>query len=465
MEVSLYSLFSFNTNTYALPINSNIIHHSNSSSFILSKCAVGADTADFSLCSLTLNMTPKGIKNKDYVLDLVWQYITLIKKAVFQSNDGDDEDLMAKYHDEMRGLSRTNFEWRENGDPTDFCSTAAELLFEYEPEKILLGSSGTGPYNHTIAKKFLERFSPENCLITIVEPQMSSEIKSNDEQSETSEWQTEPWYRAKYREEKISKSLLEKWSNTDQEIDERLRLPELNSFIPNDFSLRSEDVVEEDVEDEIVDYSDLPPKLLALENVPGLTMWHKMDRTFKVPKTYIRLSITSPNVYASPRSMTYARLFQKVLEDDLTSFVYDATVAGCYYKVVCTPQGFRVNLSGYSEKLPLLLDTVTSRIFSIIEEMKEDVNNNSHLSLKFEKAVENLLRETKNFRYDSPYETASYMTRMMLEDNVWHVKNYIAEMEGDFADKNPLTLQECAYVAEQCLSKRVLVSLSDNPMA
>ena len=149
-------------------------------------------------------------------------------------------------------------------------------------------------------------------------------------------------------------------------------------------------------------------------------------------------------------------------EDDLTSFVYDATVAGCYYKVFCTPQGFRINLSGYSEKLPLLLDTVTSRIFSIIDEMKEDVKENSSLSLKFEKAVENLLRETKNFRYDSPYETASYMTRMILEDNVWHVKNYIAEMEGDYADKNPLTLRECAQVVEQCLSKRVLVSVSDD---
>ena len=33
-----YSLFSLNTNTYTLPINSKIIHHSNSASFILSKC-------------------------------------------------------------------------------------------------------------------------------------------------------------------------------------------------------------------------------------------------------------------------------------------------------------------------------------------------------------------------------------------------------------------------------------------
>eukprot|EP00560_Eucampia_antarctica_P009798 CAMPEP_0197828904 /NCGR_PEP_ID=MMETSP1437-20131217/5400_1 /TAXON_ID=49252 ORGANISM="Eucampia antarctica, Strain CCMP1452" /NCGR_SAMPLE_ID=MMETSP1437 /ASSEMBLY_ACC=CAM_ASM_001096 /LENGTH=1242 /DNA_ID=CAMNT_0043430317 /DNA_START=34 /DNA_END=3762 /DNA_ORIENTATION=+ len=428
---------------------------------------VGVDTSDFSLCNLSLSMTPKGMANKQQVLDLVWQYIALIKNTMITD---DDNDRMAKYHDEMRDISRTNFEWRENGDPTDFCSNAAELLFDYPPHKILIASSQSDPYNDVIAKQFFERFSPDNCIISIVQPEtdMDDNVKSEDSTTTTTTttddkngpWQTEPWYGAKYREVNISDELKEKWSNPDQKIDERLSLPQLNDFITTDFSLRSEDekIVVDKGEDD-VDYREIPPKLLSLENnMAGLTMWHKLDQTFKVPKSYIRLQITSPNAYRSPRSMTYARLFQKVLEDDLNSYVYDATVAGCYYKVFCTPSGFRINISGFSEKLPLLLDVVVSRVMSIIQEMKEENHaENSPLSLKFDKAVENLLRETKNFRMDSPYETATYLTRMLLEDNVWHVDNYITEMEGEYFDKNPLTLQECASVVDECLSERTLV--------
>merc|ERR1711957_691796 len=153
--------------------------------------------------------------------------------------------------------------------------------------------------------------------------------------------------------------------------------------------------------DSSVDYSKENPKLLI--NKPGLRLWHKMDRTFKVPRTALRLHLASPNVYRSPRSMTLNRLFAKVLMDDLNAFVYDGSIAVCSSTVGCLPSGFSISCSGYSEKLPQLLDVVTSRILSIIEELKEGPELRPGLYRKFKKAQENLLRETNNFRLDSPY--------------------------------------------------------------
>ena len=184
-----------------------------------------------------------------------------------------------------------------------------------------------------------------------------------------------------------------------------------------------------------------------------------MDRTFRVPKTSIRMQLTTPDIYRSPRSMTLNRLYQKVLQDDLNEFVYDAGVAGCSYGVACVPTGYRLSVSGYSEKLPRLLDVVTSRMLELIEEMKEGREKHPGLGQKFDKAQQNLLRQTKNYRLDSPYETASYVSRMLIEDNVWHVDNYIQEMEGEYAEAHPLTLQECARVAEECLLGRAKVRL------
>lgn len=138
-----------------------------------------------------------------------------------------------------------------------------------------------------------------------------------------------------------------------------------------------------------------------------------MDRTFRVPKSSIRLQLSTPVIYQSPRTITLNRIFADVLSDDLNSYAYDAAVAGCNYRVSCTPSAYRLSVSGYSEKLPHLLDVVTSRIASLIEELKEGDEAHPVLSDIFKKAQENLLRQTKNYIFESPYETGSYNLRMV----------------------------------------------------
>jgi insulysin len=205
---------------------------------------------------------------------------------------------------------------------------------------------------------------------------------------------TKQRYGARYRQIRISDELAEEW-NHPTEIDPRLRLPGLNEFIPKDLSLRCDDAEHEAASDPNVDYRKVHPKLL-IDN-PKLRMWHKMDRTFRVPKTSVRLQLTSPNIYRSPRAITLNRLFQKVLTDDLNSYVYDASVAGCSYSVDCTPSAYRLSVGGYSEKIPHLLDVVTSRIASLIGEMKDGDEAHPALAALFHKAKENLLRQTKKW--------------------------------------------------------------------
>ena len=69
-----------------------------------------------------------------------------------------------------------------------------------------------------------------------------------------------------------------------------------------------------------------------LQEGPNFRLWHKMDHFWRVPKTFIRLSLVSPKTYESPRAMTLSRIYQRVLNDDLNSFVYDASLAGCNYR-------------------------------------------------------------------------------------------------------------------------------------
>jgi len=290
----------------------------------------------------------------------------------------------------------------------------------------------------------LDRLCPENCMITILDSDLKDEIRAGDGQ-----WETEPWYVATYRVKEITPEQKRAWESPLQR-DDRLQLPALNKYIPTDFSLRCDDdqtATHPVTEAEIM----VPPNLLI--DTPSMRMWHKMDRYWRVPKAFIRIALLSSKCYQTPRSMTLARIFLRVLNDDLNSFVYDASMAGCNYRVSCTPYGYRISVRGYNEKLPFLLDTLTTRILSLMDEMKEGTK--PCLQARFDKAKEGLLRETKNYRLDPPYEVANYNSRLLIEENVWYLDNYISEMEGEEAERDPLTMAECADVARDCFMGRV----------
>jgi insulysin len=393
---------------------------------------VAIDTSDFSLFSLTLSVTPKGMEEREKVLDLAFQWISLLKENTHR---------LADYHDELRLISDMNFRFRENGDPTDFVSTAAELLFEEntKPSNLLFESSASSEFEPVVAKAFLDRISPENCMITIT---------SSDFNSTEGEWQVEPWYGAPSQTETMSEEQLARWTNRPA-LNSRLQIPALNKYIPTDFSLRCDDPEHMDAE-VTEDEAEVPPTLVI--DQPNLRLWHKMDRFWRVPKAFVRVAILSSRIYSCPRSITLNRLFQRVLNDDLNSFAYDASVAGCNYRVSCTPSGYRISVSGYSEKMPFLLDTITSRIKSLITEMKGD---SPVLKAMFEKAKEGLLRETKNYRLDSPSEVNSYNSRLLIEEQVWYLDNYVDELEGELAARDPLTMAECAMLTEECFMGRV----------
>ena len=412
---------------------------------------VGVDTTDFSLFTLTLSLTPKGMQHKEEVLDRAFEWIALIRQH---------KDRLAGYHDELRQISTMNFRFRENGDPVDFCSAASELLFDEvvqaHPERILIAPSETTEHlDPAVMDAMLDRLRPSNCMVSILDP----DLKQLQEAG-TGDWKAEPWYGAQYLEEDLTPEQIQAWEAPD--IDPRLVLPALNNYIPSDFSLRCDDekhktttttatTGELDDEASQLDNMKQPPNLLV--HRPDLRLWHKMDRYWRVPKTSIKIAILSSKIYQTPRTMTLSRIFQRVLNDDLNSFVYDASIAGCSYRVSCAPYGYRISVRGYSEKLPFLLDTLTTRILSLIDEMKDG----THVALqdRFFKAKESLLRETKNYRLDPPHEVANYNSRLMIEEHVWYLDNYIDEMEGSDSERFPLTMKECAQVAEECLMGRV----------
>jgi len=386
------------------------------------------DTSEFSLFSLSVNLTLKGMQQRQVVLDYIFAWIHLVKSS--------SKIILQQYHEELQTMSKIIFKFREPSDPIAFASYASKQLFVYDndPEKVLSGPSFYGAFNSTIFDAYMDRLSVSNSIITILLPTESCVEDSINTLLDKAPWQVEPWYKAKYRETSIPTNFSKPRSNINKEL---LKLPELNQFIPTDFSLKCD--LEESPEQETNN-----PSLLV--DTLQLRLWHKLDTAFRVPKTAIKFLITSPVVYMSPRTITLCRLFQRVLNDDLNSYVYDASIANCNYNVVSTPMGFQITVSGYSEKVPLLFEVVCKRILSILE--MQNIKDAT-----FQKAKESLLRETKNHLMDAPYEICNYNSRIIMEQPVWHVNQYLEILEQN----SNITLKECYRAVKEAFCGNVKI--------
>lgn len=148
----------------------------------------GISTTDFCLTNIAITLTPKGMKERDQVLSKTWEWFSLIKDAVIN----DEHGLIEQYHNELKTITETSFKFREMGDPTDFCSSAAEKLFDNEPSKILLGSAEVGDYDVEVARAFLERLTPQNSLVVITGPELGDEeVEKSEVSARDAPWQTE----------------------------------------------------------------------------------------------------------------------------------------------------------------------------------------------------------------------------------------------------------------------------------
>ena len=65
--------------------------------------------------------------------------------------------------------------------------------------------------------------------------------------------------------------------------------------------------------------------------------------------------------------ITSCRLFARLVEDALAERTYTASLAGLHYSVSGNTDGLYIDISGYSHKLSVLLDTILKEIktFSI----------------------------------------------------------------------------------------------------
>lgn len=78
----------------------------------------------------------------------------------------------------------------------------------------------------------------------------------------------------------------------------------------------------------------------------------------------------SPRADLSPRHAILTQLFTTLVEESLSKYTYDASLAGLSFSVGAEPAGLSLMISGYTEKISLLLEVILDRMLDFNVESK-----------------------------------------------------------------------------------------------
>ncbi|TCD63052.1 hypothetical protein EIP91_006039 [Steccherinum ochraceum] len=334
-------------------------------------------------------LTREGYLHYEEVILTILDYIKLLRSSVLEVYHYEDSSTMAN----------VSFRFREKSQPHAYVTWLCDQLLEpYPPSSTLNGVSLLRRWDEQLVRDMLALLTPENGRVMIMAKHHDARIVG-----ENAVWEAEKWYGTAHFVRKLTDEFLEKANRPNENAE--LHLPRPNPYIPQDLSLDRAEVPE-------------PIKLpSSVRDTDLSTLWFKKDDQYWVPRAHVKVDIRSPLAYTTPRHAVLTRLLTDLLEDDLAEITYDASLAGLHYSVNNHRGGIVVAVSGYNDKLGVLLDTVVDRLKTLV--VKAD---------RLEVMKEQLKRELENFYLRQPSVLAEHYMSCAVTPIVWAPEDKLHEL-------------------------------------
>ncbi|XP_071716303.1 insulin-degrading enzyme-like 1, peroxisomal [Rutidosis leptorrhynchoides] len=328
-------------------------------------------TKEFSFFKVVIDLSDAGHANVEHIIGLLFKYISLLQQS----------GVCKWIFDELSAISEMTFHYQDKNPPIDYVVMISSNMQLYPPKDWLVGSSLPSNYSPDVIRSTLNELTPNNVRIF---------WESTNFEGHTN--LTEPWYGTAFSVEKITSSIIQEWMNRAPE--ENLHLPSPNLFIPTDLSIKN-----------VQEKATVP---IMLRKSEYSRLWYKPDTTFFIPKAFVKFDFYCPFGGNSPEANVLTDISTRLLMDYLNEYAYDAQVAGLYYAISHTENGFQVILTGYNHKLKILLETVIEKIATF--EVKTD---------RFYVIKELVKKEYENIKFQQPYQQAMYYCSLLVEDQSW----------------------------------------------
>jgi insulysin len=343
---------------------------------------------DWSSFSIHIDLTDDGLEHVDDVVEVVFAYISLLKKAGPQQ----------WVHDETATVADMSFRFLSKRQPIDYATSVASSMQLFASEHILAGPYRIYDYGPSAIAECMEYLTPKNMLLTVTARSFEGMTDSK-----------EKWYGTDYKLEDIPTGLLERWGAATVDsgpIGGRLEFPERNDMIASNFDLKNVEFPKDECR--------------LLQDTPTLRCWYKPDNVFDMPKANIMAILQTPLATESPDASVLSSLFVNVLNEHTTEFTYLASMASLHCSFSVARKGIEIHCSGYNHKQAVLVGRILDAINALADRLEESL---------LERMKDKIEKSYLSFTFAQPYQHAIYGADLCFETSKWKIEDKLAALK------------------------------------
>ncbi len=330
----------------------------------------GMDTGEEATLELNMSLTPEGLEEQETILELTFAYIDKVR----------NEGIARQRFEEMKQLSQIDFRFREKNRPVQEVMHLSRQMRHVAPEDVLRAPWMMEGYAPDQYQAILEHLTPDNVLVSVLEPQPDIETPSLTQ-----------WYEAAFEIKPLATGALE--NVEENALATRLALPLENPFIPEELGMISGPTMD---------------KPVSMGTVSGMDVWYARDTRFETPKANAYLSLRTPATRASARSNVLSTILVDAINTNVNAWAYPAQLAGLDYSIYPHLRGITIRVGGYSDKLHTLMARLLTQVAK--PELTEQ---------RFNIARQNMIDRLQNKAKERPVQQTSEFLQSLLIEGAW----------------------------------------------
>lgn len=328
------------------------------------------------------DLTEQGLENYESVTHIIFQYIEMLKNSLPQES----------IYLELEDIARASFKFKQKGGASSTVSSISKALEKtFIPVQNILSTSLFSKYEPELITEYVNSLKVENCRVMLVSKSLETNLN-------------EKWYGTDYAIKNFPDELKKTLQHPG--LNSKLHLPRPNEFIATNFRV-----------DKLDDVEPLEEPLLLKDDQTS-KLWYKKDDRFWQPRGFIYSSLKLPHTYASIINSMLTTVYVQLINDYLKDLQYDASCANLHLLFVKTNGGVDITLSGFNDKLIILL----RRFLEGLKSFKPDKK-------RFDVFKEKSKQHLKNQLLEIPYSQVSPLYTSLINERSWTIKEKLDVIE------------------------------------
>ena len=275
--------------------------------------------------AISATLTDKGLAHRDEVVAAIFSYLNLLR----------EKGIDKRYFDELAHVLDLDFRYPSINRDMGYVEWLADTMIRVPVQHTLDAVNIADQFDAQAVNARLAMMTPQNARVWYI-----SEKEPHNK--------TAYFVNAPYQVDKISAQTFSEWQQKAETIS--LKLPELNPYIPDDFTLIKPEK------------SYTHPELVIDE--PTLRLVYMPSHYFaSEPKADVTLILRNPKAMDSARNQVMFALNDYLAGISLDQLSNQAAVGGISFSTGAN-NGLMLNANGYTQRLPQLFDALLQGYFS-----------------------------------------------------------------------------------------------------